>query len=82
MIYYMRRKDRKLKRESNRIDRVEVILNIVHVIPLYLPVGGTEIHTRELSIELMRLGHQVTGLTTDAILLTTYSRKLGIESDT
>ena len=73
----MRKKDRKLKRKSNRINRVEVILNIIHVIPLYLPVGGTEIHTRELSIELVKLGHQVTVLTTDAIYINDLFPKIG-----
>ena len=42
-------------------------MNILHVTHLYLPsVGGTEIHTRELSIELAKLGHQVSIFTTDA----------------
>ena len=42
-------------------------MNIVHVTHLYLPsVGGTEVHTRELSVELTKMGHHVSIYTTDA----------------
>lgn len=45
-------------------------MNILHITPLYLPsVGGTEVHTRELSIELARMGHTVSIFTTDALYL-------------
>jgi len=53
-------------------------MNIVHITPLYLPsVGGTEIHTRELSIELARLGYQVSIFTTDAAYLDDLFPKIG-----
>ncbi len=56
----------------------ENILNILHIVPLYLPsVGGTEIHTRELSIELAKLGNQVTIFTTDAMYNTEMFPKIG-----
>lgn len=45
---------------------------------LYLPsVGGTEVHTRELSIELARLGHRVSIFTTDAMYLHDMFPKIG-----
>jgi len=56
-------------------------MNIVHVVPLYLPsVGGTEIHTRELSIELARLGHEVSIFTTDATYLNDLFPKIGYKT--
>ena len=41
-------------------------LDILQISPRFTPyVGGTEIHTREVSVELARRGHRVTVLTTD-----------------
>ncbi len=51
------------------------------MVALYLPsVGGTEIHTRELSIELARLGHQVSIFTTDAVYLSDMFPKIGYKT--
>jgi glycosyltransferase involved in cell wall biosynthesis len=45
---------------------------------MYLPsIGGTEIHTRELSIELAKLGHQVSIFTTDAMYIYDLFPKIG-----
>jgi glycosyltransferase involved in cell wall biosynthesis len=53
-------------------------LNIIHITPLYSPsLGGTEVHTRELSIELARLGHKVSIFTTDAVYLNDLFPKIG-----
>jgi len=48
-------------------------MRILHYFGKYYPViGGTEIDTRELSIELARMGHKVSVFTTDALELENY----------
>ena len=45
-----------------------ISVNILHIAPLYYPtLGGTEIHTRELSLQLAKEGNPVTIYTTDAL---------------
>src|SRR5512136_1806991 len=45
-------------------------MRILHLIPQYYPVvGGSERSTRELSIELVKMGHRVSVFTTDALEL-------------
>ena len=49
-------------------------MRILHYSDRYYPpvIGGTEIDTRELSIELARMGHEVSVFTTDALELENY----------
>ena len=62
----------------NKWNKDEDALDILHVTALHLPsVGGTEVHTRRLSIELARLGHQVSIFTTDAMYIYDLFPKIG-----